>query len=117
MFSHGVLHGLHDGGILPKVDIVSTASGGGYAAYWYFTKRLELGNNYATVFADCFPAWMFKPSQFSAHAPLLAQARKAVSAVNMEVCDDPSHISSKTPGDPIAGRRTSFAGRTSSNRG
>lgn len=100
VFSHGVLHGLHDGGILPRVDIVSTASGGGYAAYWYFTKRMELGEKYATAFADCFPAWMFSPSQFSAYAPLLIQARKSATAVNMEVCDDPGHISKTTPGDP-----------------
>ena len=41
MFAHGVLHGLQQSGVLKHVHAISTTSGGGYAAYWYFSKKME----------------------------------------------------------------------------
>ncbi len=63
MFSHGVLVGLQDAGILQKVDVISSVSGGGYAAYWYFSKLLaadEQGFPIASIFADCMPSYWIK---------------------------------------------------------
>jgi hypothetical protein len=100
VFSHGVLHGLQDGGILPHVDIISTTSGGGYAAYWYFSKRMEFGDDYAKVFADCFPAWTFAPSASTGQAALLAQAERGAVKVGMEICRDPSHLPGHRSDDP-----------------
>ncbi len=65
----GVLDGLHKKGQLGEnVDVISSVSGGGYAAYWYFSRLLDL---YLSVekrsaglhnpirlddyFADCLP--------------------------------------------------------------
>lgn len=62
LFAHGVLNGLHEAGVLQKVDVISTVSGGGYAAYWYFSKlisrekeepRFEL----SSIFRDCIPEY------------------------------------------------------------
>jgi hypothetical protein len=70
MFAHGVLHGLHDAGVLQKVDVISSVSGGGYAAYWYFTKLLaskaDGGTHFAisSIFNDCMPLyWVQKPGE------------------------------------------------------
>lgn len=41
VFAHGVLHGLNDSGVLKNVDVISSVSGGSYAAMWYFTKHIE----------------------------------------------------------------------------
>jgi hypothetical protein len=63
MFSHGVLKGLQDAGILQKVDAISSVSGGGYAAYWYFSKLLaadEQGFPIGSIFADCMPSYWTK---------------------------------------------------------
>lgn len=63
MFAHGVLNGLHDAGILQKVDVISSVSGGGYAAYWYFSKLLaadEEGFPITNIFADCMPGYWTK---------------------------------------------------------
>lgn len=62
MFAHGILHGLHDAGVLQKVDVISTVSGGGYAAYWYFSKliaRAQSNNGFAisSIFNDCIPKY------------------------------------------------------------
>lgn len=75
--------------------IVSTASGGGYAAYWYFTKRL-----------------MFKPSQFSAYAPLLTQARRQRARSTWRFATIPATFF-KDSGRPLplAGAHRSLAGR------
>lgn len=37
--SVGFLEGLHKADILSKLDVISTVSGGSYAAYWWFTKQ------------------------------------------------------------------------------
>lgn len=39
-FSIGFLKALSDEGILPKIDIMSTVSGGSYAALWYYSQNL-----------------------------------------------------------------------------
>jgi len=66
IFAHGVLAGLNDAGILQHIDAISTTSGGGYAAYWYFSKRMEIARLNAqrkpgdpeiesnAMFAECF---------------------------------------------------------------
>lgn len=96
VFAHGVLHGLHDAEVLPHVDVISTTSGGGYAAYWYFSRRLALGDDYGKAFADCFPAWMFDGGGNSQQR-LLAVARTAAQGKGMAVCEDVTHFA---PGDP-----------------
>lgn len=40
LYSIGVLKALHDQGILEKVDIISTVSGGSYAGYWLYSNAL-----------------------------------------------------------------------------
>lgn len=60
MFAHGVLHGLHNQGVLEEVDAISSVSGGSYAAYWYFTKMLaakEQGFALSEIFEDCVPSY------------------------------------------------------------
>jgi len=67
-FSIGVLQGLTEAGIMEEVDAVSTVSGGGYAALWYFSRLLNPEENnegvvapltssdYASqFFRDCIP--------------------------------------------------------------
>lgn len=65
MFAHGVLHGLQQGGVLKHVHAISTTSGGGYAAYWYFSKKMEAARaegrerfDFDSIFADCVPLWL-----------------------------------------------------------
>lgn len=41
IFSVGILQGLQDIGVLDKVDVLSTVSGGGYAASWYYIQNLK----------------------------------------------------------------------------
>lgn len=50
-FSLGVLQGLTEVGIMDQVDVVSTVSGGGYAALWYFARLLNPKDNpdYLTI--------------------------------------------------------------------
>jgi hypothetical protein len=43
-FSIGVLQGLTQTGVMERVDAISTVSGGGYGALWYFARLLEDGN-------------------------------------------------------------------------
>lgn len=67
-FSIGVLQGLTEAGIMDQVDAVSTVSGGGYAALWYFARLLNGDDSERsdspklsqqkiaqTFFADCLP--------------------------------------------------------------
>ncbi len=67
-FSIGVLQGLTEAGVMERVDAVSTVSGGGYAALWYFARVLNgaehPGGDFKplaqrkiaeTFFADCLP--------------------------------------------------------------
>jgi hypothetical protein len=107
VFSHGVLHGLNDAGILDHVDLISTASGGGYAAYWLMSKRMEALENpgsfgadgYRAIFADCFPAWYGyprKPNQQRMRNQAVSQAQ----ARGMEICNADVHYSARTSGDP-----------------
>ncbi len=75
-FSIGVLQGLIEAEVMNRVDAVSTVSGGGYAALWYFSRRLnptefsgkflkQLDHrNFAEkVFTDCIP-WKYVKKQF-----------------------------------------------------
>jgi len=67
-FSVGVLQGLTEAGVMERVDAVSTVSGGGYAALWYFSRLLNPEGNLQDVgaprtsravagkfFRDCLP--------------------------------------------------------------
>jgi hypothetical protein len=56
LFAHGVLNGLHDSGTLERVDVISSVSGGSYAAYWYVSKLLAKVTP-TEMFADCLPTW------------------------------------------------------------
>lgn len=60
-FSIGVLAGLADVGLLDKADYISTVSGGGYAAYFYYAHRIfpelrpgpRLSVSNQDLFRDC----------------------------------------------------------------
>jgi hypothetical protein len=65
VFAHGVLHGLNDAGVLKNVDVISSVSGGSYAAMWYFTKHIEAKSNsfdINQIFKDCWTAWRINPT-------------------------------------------------------
>lgn len=108
MFAHGVLNGLYNQGILQKVDVISTVSGGGYAAYWYYTKLLEADReafSISDIFRDCLPTYW---TRFGTNQPQLTAAMKRAAhpelredpdprAFAMDVCGDESHFSH---GDP-----------------
>jgi hypothetical protein len=54
-FSIGVLQALHENGVLNDVDIISSVSGGSYAAYWYYSQHLymdEVAKDYSTYQYD-----------------------------------------------------------------
>lgn len=53
-FSIGVMKGLHEAGVLDKVNFLSTVSGGSYAGYWYMAQRIE-GGETNDLFRDCVP--------------------------------------------------------------
>lgn len=61
-FSIGVLQGLTEAGIMEEVDAVSTVSGGGYAALWYFARLLNPEENRESVAAP--PTSSLYASQF-----------------------------------------------------
>lgn len=61
-FALGVLAGLQRSGVLAKTDIIGSASGGTYAAYFYFARMLERANDpeypgggEEQWFRDCLP--------------------------------------------------------------
>lgn len=70
-FSIGVLNGLVASGQMDKVDIISSVSGGSYAAYWYYARLVfddpAFKENKPTssafkqvLFLDCFPSRYMK---------------------------------------------------------
>jgi len=102
IFSHGVLHGLSEQNILDNVDVISSTSGGGYAAYWYFSKRLDVISNpqdypggYRAIFRDCFPAWIADGQTSANHMNILKRVQEAEGKEIEEVCPDSLHISKK----------------------
>jgi hypothetical protein len=40
-FSLGVIQGLAEADVMDQIDVMSTVSGGGYAALWYYTRMLD----------------------------------------------------------------------------
>lgn len=61
-FSMGVLQGLSETEVINKVDVISTVSGGGYAALWFYTRLLNdsrvtheplISNRIAPFFKEC----------------------------------------------------------------
>ncbi|AFQ50566.1 patatin-like phospholipase family protein [Burkholderia cepacia] len=102
-FAHGVLQGLNDAHLLEHIEIVSSVSGGGYAAYWYFTHRFAAaseGRDYRAIFADCFPAWLANggPGQVPLQAIATSQAHAADRRLrNICGADNSVHY---LPGDP-----------------
>lgn len=112
MFAHGVLHGLHASGVLDKVDTISTVSGGGYAAMWYYTKLIAAehkpGFNVDSIFDDCLPAYW---TAYGGGEPKVKTAMsRAVSAAEsykhgsragiVGKCSDHHHLKD-TEGDPF----------------
>lgn len=102
-FAHGVLQGLNDTGLLKKVDVISTVSGGSYAAYWYFTKRLEvLRENLPedAMFADCLPKWWVKvggSTDYEIKLEKLMNLAEVNGSPKMPTCPTEVHW---VPGDP-----------------
>lgn len=102
LFAHGVLHGLNDSGLLNQVDAISSVSGGGYAAFWYFSKQREaqrLGFDARGIFADCFPAWWEDPQAEPALQRVFEKGRQQARAAGQPVCDTPDHW--LPTGDPL----------------
>lgn len=55
-FSMGVLQGLTETGLMDKVDVISSVSGGGYASLWYFQLRQAHPEQpMKDFFVDCLP--------------------------------------------------------------
>lgn len=113
VFAHGVLHGLHDTGLLQQVDVISSVSGGGYAGYWYYSKLMEakrLGLNSNDVFRDCFPSW-WDENRDKIPTDLDAKRLKKWFKVGEEYaekankkeggCDNSSHANNQHPDDPF----------------
>lgn len=101
-FAHGVLHGLNGTGLLDQVDIISTASGGSYAAYWYFSKRLEasrVGFDYHSIFADCFPYWWDTKGTTTPLGRMFLVGREVTIAEGGTSCNNPHHFD-PNKGDP-----------------
>jgi hypothetical protein len=59
-YALGVLKGLYRSGVLEQVDVISSVSGGGYAAYGYLSRLLEQPGNtkkaMGDLFNDCIPS-------------------------------------------------------------
>lgn len=103
VFAHGVLHGLQERGVLQKVDVISSTSGGGYAAYWLMSKRVEAAlqappvPSLDEIFKDCFPAWLVSDSDPPEYRAFWAHAEQRARAAKTERCADTRHFA---PGDP-----------------
>lgn len=101
-FAHGVMQGLNDSGLLDQVDVISSVSGGGYAAYWYYARRMDAvrrGYDYHAVFADCLPDWWVAYDPGS-HGKLLRQAMKNAVANEGAVPCGKSNSAHYKPKDP-----------------
>ncbi|WP_174910179.1 patatin-like phospholipase family protein [Burkholderia diffusa] len=102
-FAHGVFQGLNDAHILDHVDIISSVSGGGYAAYWYFERRYAAAaksQDFHGIFADCFPAWLANGGSGAIPLQAIAAAQKKANDKRLtSVCefDNSTHY---LPGDP-----------------
>uniref|UniRef100_UPI00313E4368 patatin-like phospholipase family protein n=1 Tax=Hydrogenophaga sp. OTU3427 TaxID=3043856 RepID=UPI00313E4368 len=102
VFAHGVLHGLNDAKVLQHVDVISSVSGGSYAAMWYFTKHLEAqrhGFPVQQIFEDCWAAWRLNPATDSKKDDWVEYSRIFASASKQEKqpCKGVTHYE---PGDP-----------------
>ena len=53
-FSIGVMKALHKKGILQNVDVISTVSGGSYAAYWYYMQHLHMNESCSRAQPSCY---------------------------------------------------------------
>ncbi len=51
-FSIGILHGLADIGVLTNIDLISSVSGGGYAASWFYIQSLNNNFDLQSIFLD-----------------------------------------------------------------
>lgn len=103
MYAHGVLHGLDASGLLPQVDIISSVSGGGYAAYWYFTKRMAFAaegkGNYQDIFKDCVPAWQIDVEDPKEFHTVMARLKELAPKEGKAICERNRHWSPEA-GDP-----------------
>jgi hypothetical protein len=101
-FAHGVLHGLNDAGVLQHVDVISSVSGGSYAALWYYTKQIEAKRHnfdVKEIFLDCWPAWRIYPQVDSTKTDWPEYRHLFTSAARNEanVCSEKTH---NVAGDP-----------------
>jgi hypothetical protein len=102
VFAHGVLHGLNDAHVLEHVDVISSVSGGSYAAMWYFTKQMEAkkhGFDVSDIFKDCWGSWRLneetdiKKDDFKLYKSIFDVAKDSAD----ESCGNPTHW---VDGDP-----------------
>jgi hypothetical protein len=71
-FNIGVLKGLHEVGILRKIDLMSSVSGGGYALSWYYLQKFNSGEADAAIFDPCgrFQKHLEENGQIITHSDL-----------------------------------------------
>jgi len=99
MFSHGVLHGLHDAQVLERVDAISSVSGGGYAAFWYLSKYLESTRSpifrVSQIFDDCVPSYWTKYDTGKSLQAAMKAAIDRPPKPGMPECDNAAHFRAK----------------------
>lgn len=99
-FALGALKALHAEGVLNRAHYLSTVSGGGYAAYWYYTQLSQNGdwtNPAANPFYDCFPNVgdglypSFDPGKAVSDGPAIVDCARADAAVDGKPTLDRPH--------------------------
>ena len=99
MFAHGVLHGLHDANVLEKVDVISSVSGGSYAAFWYMSKYLESTRSpnfhVSQIFDDCLPSYWTQHDTDKDILAAMEAAKAKPPKAGMPECENAAHFRAK----------------------
>lgn len=99
MFSHGVLHGLHDAKVLERIDVISSVSGGSYAAFWYLSKYLESTRaptfEVSQIFDDCLPSYWTKDDTDQDLKAAMQAAIERPPKPGMPECENAAHFRAK----------------------
>ncbi|MCK6873127.1 patatin-like phospholipase family protein [Enterobacter roggenkampii] len=89
-FALGILSGLSKSDVLSHIDVISSTSGGSYAAYWYFARQMESArrkSSTSNIFNDCAPSWWVKPVEGMVQEPQLEQTMlRAIKYEGFEDC-------------------------------
>lgn len=89
-FALGILSGLSKSNVLSHIDVISSTSGGSYAAYWYFARKMESARRKSLtdyIFNDCAPSWWVKPVEGVVQEPQLEKTMiRAIKYEGFEDC-------------------------------